>query len=42
MYKSEQQKEIEKLAKKFQKSDKRLGWQTCLKKAKQQQRLFNQ
>ncbi|BCL73975.1 hypothetical protein TUMSATVNIG1_59610 (plasmid) [Vibrio nigripulchritudo] len=42
MIKSQKDKEIEKLAKKYSKKDKRLSWGTCIKKAKAQYRLFNQ
>ncbi|MDN3661154.1 hypothetical protein [Vibrio agarivorans] len=41
MFKSEEQKRIEKLAKKISKSDKRLSWSNCLRKAQEQSRLFN-
>lgn len=42
MFKSEEQKKLEALAQKFSKKDKRLSWQSCMKKAKEQNRLFNQ
>lgn len=40
--KSEQDKKVEKLAKQYRKKDKRLSWESCLKKAKANQRLFDQ
>ncbi|EDL67451.1 conserved hypothetical protein [Vibrio campbellii HY01] len=41
MFKSEEEKKIEALAKKLKSRDKRLSWSTCLRKAKQQSRCFN-
>ncbi len=41
MLKTEETKAIEALAKQYQQKDKRLSWQTALKKAKQTHRLFN-
>ncbi|MEZ8084204.1 hypothetical protein [Enterovibrio norvegicus] len=41
MIKSQRDKEIEELAKQFSEKDKRLSWETCLKKARQEKRLFN-
>ncbi|CAH7263283.1 conserved hypothetical protein [Vibrio chagasii] len=40
MFKSEEEKKIEKLAKQYAKKDKRLSWETCVKKAKESQRRF--
>lgn len=42
MFRTEDTKKLEALAKKIQAKDKRLSWETCLKKAKQAKRLFNQ
>ncbi|WP_390240858.1 hypothetical protein [Vibrio sp. R78045] len=41
MFKSAEQKALEKLAQSYRNKDKRLSWETCLKKAKQRQRTFN-
>ena len=42
MFKSESQKQIEALAKQYRQKDKRLSWESCIKKAKLAQRRFNQ
>ncbi|WP_286036866.1 hypothetical protein [Vibrio sp. SCSIO 43140] len=41
MFKSDKEKQIETLAKQYRQKDKRLSWESCLKKAKQAQRRFN-
>ncbi|HFQ5052439.1 TPA: hypothetical protein ACGU7T_004563 [Vibrio vulnificus] len=41
MFKSDQEKRIESLARQYSQKDKRLSWESCLKKAKQAQRHFN-
>ena len=41
MFKSNEQKKIEALAKQISKQDKRLSWSNCLRKAQAQSRLFN-
>ncbi len=38
---SEERKKIQELAKKIQATDKRLSWETCVKKAKESQRRFS-
>lgn len=41
IFKSEKDKKIQELAKKYQQSDKRLSWETCKKKAAAELRLFS-
>ncbi len=41
MIKSKEDQQLEQLAKQFRKHDKRLSWETCLRKAKSQLRTFN-
>lgn len=41
MFKPKEVQQLEQLAKQFRKHDKRLSWETCLRKAKSQLRTFN-